>query len=104
MPGKSHKRAAELAVIRYGANAALVQRLLQAVIDSEAHGDTFDLLEALARDKLITAAQASEMRQVLASPDEDQILLEDDERDAIDICSAATLPPGGLSPVADIPL
>jgi hypothetical protein len=98
MLGESQKRAADLAVSHYGVSPACVQRLVQAVLESQARGKTLDLLEALTQDNLITPAQAREMRQVL-----ERTLVEPGvfggngsrKGKPLDIYSAPTLPPEG---------
>lgn len=98
MLGEAQRRAAELAVSRYGVNPASVQKLVQAMLDSPARGEGVDLLDALAKDKLITAAQFKEMRQTLANGDD--VAFGNDE---VDIYSAVTLPPGGRSVGGEVP-
>jgi serine/threonine-protein kinase len=65
MPTESEKRAAALAVSRYGADRARVQQVLQAVLQAQANGQAADLLDTLVTHHLLTQAQADEMRLTL---------------------------------------
>jgi eukaryotic-like serine/threonine-protein kinase len=62
MHPESEKRAAQLAVSRYGAAAATVQRLYQQVLQAQTKGQTVDFLETLVGQSLLTATQAQELR------------------------------------------
>jgi serine/threonine-protein kinase len=62
---ESEKRAAKLAVSRYGADAARVQQVYKTVFQAHAQGKPVDLLETLVRQRLLTPAQASELRHSL---------------------------------------
>jgi eukaryotic-like serine/threonine-protein kinase len=62
MHPESEKRAAQLAVSRYGAATAIVQRLYQQVLQDQTNGKTVDFLETLVGQSLLTAAQAQELR------------------------------------------
>jgi serine/threonine-protein kinase len=62
MPNLTEERAAALAVSRYGADAAKVRQVVQAVLQSRRNGKTADLLEALLLEKLLSAAQVQELR------------------------------------------
>ena len=68
-------RAARLAVVRYGAEAERVQQVLQTVLAAQARGETADLFEALAADKVLSPRQAKELRRGL---DETQVDPESD--------------------------
>jgi serine/threonine protein kinase len=59
---ESEKRAAQLAVSRYGAEGARVQRIHQQVLQAQARGQKVDLLDLLVQQKLLTPAQAQELR------------------------------------------
>jgi serine/threonine protein kinase len=73
-------RAARLAVARYGAEAACVQQVLQAVIAAQARGEGADLLEALVEAEQLSARQAQDLRtgldQTQVDPDTDDNLKE----------------------------
>ncbi len=58
----TEKRAAKLAVSRYGADRARVAQLVQAVFRARTEGNDADLFDALARQNLLTRAQANELR------------------------------------------
>src|SRR4051794_19799520 len=62
---ESEKRAAKLAVSRYGADAARVQQVYKTVFQAHAQGHPVDLLESLVRQRLLTPAQADELRASL---------------------------------------
>jgi serine/threonine protein kinase len=62
---EAEKRAAKLAVSRFGADRAGVQRVFQAVREAQARGEQTSLLEGLVVEKLLTSAQAEELRGVL---------------------------------------
>ncbi|HYV37079.1 MAG TPA: serine/threonine-protein kinase, partial [Gemmataceae bacterium] len=62
MHPEAEKRAAHLAVARYGAAAAKVQHLYAEVLRAHTQGKSVDFLELLVRQKLLTAAQAQELR------------------------------------------
>jgi serine/threonine-protein kinase len=59
---ESAKRAALLAVSRYGADRARVQGVVQAVLDAQAQGKSADLFSLLVSERLLTAGQAGELR------------------------------------------
>jgi serine/threonine-protein kinase len=59
---ESEKRAAHLAVTRYGAQPAQVQRVYREVAQAQARGQSADFLESLVGQRLLTAAQAQELR------------------------------------------
>jgi serine/threonine-protein kinase len=59
---ESEKRAAQLAVSRYGATAAKVQRLYQQVLQAQTKGQSVDFLDALVQQKILTTNQAQELR------------------------------------------
>jgi hypothetical protein len=65
MPTEAEKRAAKLAVSRFGADRAGVQRVFRAVREAQARGEPASLLEGLVLEKLLTAAQADELRGIL---------------------------------------
>jgi serine/threonine-protein kinase len=65
MPSDSEKRAAILAVSRFGADRQRVQTAYQAVQQAHAQGKTADLLELLVGQALLTRAQALELRNAL---------------------------------------
>jgi serine/threonine-protein kinase len=56
------ERAATLAVSRYGADASRVQGAVQAVLQAQAQGKTSSILDLLEAQKLLTSAQAGEIR------------------------------------------
>jgi serine/threonine-protein kinase len=59
---ESEKRAATLAVSRFGADRAKVRLAVQAALKEMAQGKPADLLEILVREKLLTPTQAGELR------------------------------------------
>lgn len=59
---ESEKRAALLAVSRFGADRAKVRLAVQAALHQMAQGKPADLLEILVREKLLTPTQAGELR------------------------------------------
>jgi serine/threonine-protein kinase len=61
----AEKRAAALAVSRYGADRQRVQSAYQAVLQAQARGETADLVDLLVRQQLLTAEQARELRNGL---------------------------------------
>jgi serine/threonine-protein kinase len=67
MPPESEKRAAQLAVSRFGAAAAKVQRLYLQTVQAQAKGDAVDFLDLLVQHQLLTAGQAGELRGGLDS-------------------------------------
>jgi serine/threonine-protein kinase len=67
MLNDSEKRAARLAVSRYGADRARVEQTVAEVFRARAQGGDTDLLAALVRDRLLTTAQADELRLSLDS-------------------------------------
>jgi eukaryotic-like serine/threonine-protein kinase len=64
---ESEKRAVTVAVSRYGANQALVQQAVAAVLEAHAQGRSADLLEVLVVKRQLTQAQADEVRAALDS-------------------------------------
>jgi serine/threonine-protein kinase len=64
---ESEKRAAKLAVSRYGVDRDLVKQASQVVLQAHAQGKPADLLETLVAQQLLTSAQANELRQSLDS-------------------------------------
>jgi serine/threonine protein kinase len=62
MLSDSEKRAALLAVSRYGADSSRVFLVVQSVLEMRSQGDGADLLEFFQREKLLTASQARELR------------------------------------------
>jgi serine/threonine-protein kinase len=67
LPIGSEKRAAALAVSRYGADRAQVDRLLQEVLQQRARGKAADLLQVLVSENVLSSSQAHEMQQELAA-------------------------------------
>jgi serine/threonine-protein kinase len=61
----SEKRAAKLAVSRYGADRSRVKQALQAVLQAQARGQATDFLDTLVAENLLTATQASALREAL---------------------------------------
>lgn len=61
------KRAAHLAVARYGANPAQIQRAVKSFRDAQNQGQETDLLDLLLAEKLLTPAQVRELRLALDS-------------------------------------
>jgi serine/threonine-protein kinase len=59
---EAEKRAAKLAVSRYGVADEQVERVSQAVCQAQARGERGNFLESLVREKLLTASQAEELR------------------------------------------
>jgi serine/threonine-protein kinase len=59
---EAEKRAARLAVSRYGVADEKVERVSQAVCQAQARGERRNFLESLVREKLLTPAQAEELR------------------------------------------
>jgi serine/threonine-protein kinase len=59
---ESEKRAASLAVSRFGADRAKVRLAVQAALHAMAQGKPADLLEILVKERLLTPTQASELR------------------------------------------
>jgi len=70
---KAEKRAAQLAVSRYGADLARVQQICKAVLQAQAQGKAVGLLETLVAQKLLTTAQARELRLALSDTHLDPI-------------------------------
>jgi serine/threonine-protein kinase len=64
---ESEKRAVSLAVSRYGADRARIEQVVDAVLQTQAQGRSADLLEALVGERLLTPAQAAEVRAALDS-------------------------------------
>jgi serine/threonine-protein kinase len=62
---EAEKRAAKLAVSRYGADRERVQRVFHAVSRALARGERANLLEGLVVEQLLTASQAEELRLAL---------------------------------------
>jgi serine/threonine protein kinase len=62
MLSESEKRAAALAVSRYGADRAQVQEVIQAVLEARAGGRALDLLDLFLQQDLLTSVQAQELR------------------------------------------
>jgi serine/threonine protein kinase len=62
------KRAAVLAVHRYGVDRQRLKGAANAVLRAQAAGRTTDLIEILVRQKLLSQAQAEELRRALKSP------------------------------------
>jgi serine/threonine-protein kinase len=59
---ESEKRAAQLAVSRYGAEAKRVHLVYQEVLQNRAAGKTADFLDDLVKQKLLTDGQSQELR------------------------------------------
>jgi serine/threonine-protein kinase len=68
LPTELVKRAAALAVSRYGVDQKKVGRALQAVLQAQADGISGDFLDMLVVQKLLTPAQADELRLQLKDP------------------------------------
>jgi serine/threonine-protein kinase len=62
MLSESEKRAAHLAVSRYGADRARVQQILQAVQESRARGERADVLDLLLESALLAVEEIQEIR------------------------------------------
>jgi eukaryotic-like serine/threonine-protein kinase len=62
---ESEHRAAQLAVSRFGAEATRVRQIYDQVVETRATGRTADLLDNLVQQKLLTKAQAQELRAAL---------------------------------------
>jgi eukaryotic-like serine/threonine-protein kinase len=62
MHPESEQRAAQLAVSRYGAAAAKVQKLYQQSVQAKTNGQSMDFLESLVGQNLLTKVQAQELR------------------------------------------
>src|ERR1700704_5150720 len=62
MLSESEKRAALLAVSRYGADSSRVFLVVQSVLELRSQGDRADLLDFFQREQLLTAGQARELR------------------------------------------
>src|SRR5262245_59475862 len=65
MPTELEKRAAVLAVSRYGADAALVEAVWKEALHACEQGQVIDFLDLLVEGKMLTAAQAAELRDAL---------------------------------------
>src|SRR5436309_8933013 len=65
MLNDAEKRAAALAVSRFGADRAKVQRAMQAVLKAQARGEAADFLDRLVLHNLLTSEQAQELRESL---------------------------------------
>lgn len=59
---ESEKRAAHLAVSRYGANQAEVQAMVQSVLEARGRGTLVDLLDVFLRQKILSPLQVRELR------------------------------------------
>jgi serine/threonine-protein kinase len=64
----SEKRAAALAVHRYGVDRQRVKRAARLVLQAHAEGRSTDLLTLLVRQKLLSPSQAEELRRAVKSP------------------------------------
>jgi eukaryotic-like serine/threonine-protein kinase len=64
MLSESEKRAAALAVSRYGADRDQVQRTVQTVLEARARGQGLDLLDSFREQKLLTDSQTEEIRSL----------------------------------------
>src|SRR5262245_34532863 len=64
MLSESEKRAAALAVSRYGADRDQVQRTVQTVLEARARGQGLDLLDSFRDQKLLTDSQTAEIRSL----------------------------------------
>src|SRR3954468_10197349 len=62
MAAESEKRVATLAVSRFGADRVQVHLALKTVLEARAKGDTGSLVELLLERKILTPAQAEEIR------------------------------------------
>jgi serine/threonine-protein kinase len=62
MPNLTEERAAALAVSRFGADAAKVRQVIQAVLQSRRQGKTADLLDSLLAEKILSEDQVQELR------------------------------------------
>ncbi len=87
MPTELEKRAAVLAVSRYGADAALVEAVWKEALRVREQGQTIDFLELLVEGRMLTPGQAAELREGL---DQTQIAPS----------SSSPLPPEGKDGVA----
>ncbi len=67
MLSETEKRAATIAVSRYGADRRKVQQAVRAVLKAHADGEGTDLFDVLVGQRLITIAQAQELRVALDS-------------------------------------
>ncbi len=67
MLNDAEKRAARLAVTRYGADRQRVEQTVQAALRARAAGEPINLLDALLGEHLLTPAQAAELRLSLES-------------------------------------
>ncbi len=65
MVSESEKRAASLAVSRFGADHGRVSDALRSVVQAQARGHTADFLDTLVAEKILTTAQARELRLAL---------------------------------------
>jgi hypothetical protein len=79
MPTELERRAALLAVSRFGADAARVQAAWQETLRARERGLNADFLESLVQTEMLTQAQAAELREAL---DKTQIALRDDSAPA----------------------
>ncbi len=64
---ESEKRAAALAVHRYGVDRKRIKEVAHLVLQAHAQGRAMDLLKALVRQQLLSQSQAEELRQVVDS-------------------------------------
>jgi serine/threonine-protein kinase len=62
---EAEKRAAKLAVARYGADQEQVRRVFTAAAQAHARGEPTNVLDSLVLEKLLTPSQAEELRQSL---------------------------------------
>ncbi len=59
---ESEKRAAHLAVSRYGADQAQIQRLIDSVLEARSQGEAADLIDLFQREKLLSLPQLRALR------------------------------------------
>jgi eukaryotic-like serine/threonine-protein kinase len=85
LPSGLEKRAAALAVQRFGADKTRVEGAVRHVLQAQAQGQNADLLGALVAQKLLTPSQAEILRLEIATPTSD---------------SNTQLPAEGVSPIA----
>jgi serine/threonine-protein kinase len=65
MVSESEKQAAQLAVSRFGADRTRVTAVLQSVLEAQAQGQPTNFLDILVTEKLLTTAQANDLRKAL---------------------------------------
>src|SRR5262245_66332527 len=70
---QAEKRAAQMAVNRFGADRVRVQQICRAVLTAQAQGKTVDLLDTLVGQKLLTPSEARELRLALGDTHIDPI-------------------------------